>query len=148
MTHPKNIYDVLEREQHRLTQLIEKLQRCRRERERACLFEQVHGALSAHADAEEAVVHATLEEHDETRGAALRSRRDLERMRGLLEQLEATRPTGSAWQSKLDALRESFESHYREEEEDLFEAAQTVLAEEEAEELGRRFLRERIARLG
>jgi iron-sulfur cluster repair protein YtfE (RIC family) len=81
--------------------------------------------LEKEKDLKELVQHA-YEEHDEARS--------------LMKEVQSMEPSDSNWTSKLKELQQSVDHHVEEEEGKVFKAAKEILSDDQAQEIGKKFM--------
>jgi len=106
---------------------------------RSAAFKQLKKIVTAHARAEEAVVYTAL-----VKGRSSPDSRDYGNegfvehgiVDGLMEQIAATRPAGSAlWRARAKVLQDLLEHHVQEEERDIFEELGEHFSDERREQM-------------
>jgi hemerythrin superfamily protein len=148
MSIQQTIYDVLQKDHRRLSVLFEQLKKTRDWRTRDLVFERVATELTAHGEAEAVTLYTVLKTYGEMGADVEQGEQQHDRIAELLQELENERGNLAAWERKLDELRRAVERHVEEEEEEIFLEAQSVLDDEQARLLARRFLEEKTRRLG
>ncbi len=108
------------------------------EPDRSRMFEQLKLALDRHSRMEEAVFYPALQQYDETRHLIADALDAHHEVREGLKELSQSDENGEDWIERLRELHEEVEAHMREEENEIFRAAQRVVDADEAEELRRR----------
>jgi len=103
------------------------------------LLTKLTDELTLHAEAEEAVFYPVVLDEKDTRDAALEAIEEHRVITMILQDLEATATDDERWQAKLTVLRELFEHHAEEEEEEIFDEAQDLLDDDQADEMGKEF---------
>lgn len=115
------------------------------EQRRDALFTPFKTELTAHHQAEEAVLYAHMKDIEETRKEVLEALNEHHLVVVLLDEL-AIMPKGSdEWFAKFEVLRELVEHHLKEEEDEFFAAAREVIDDARAQELGRQMNTKRSA---
>lgn len=105
------------------------------------LLTKLADELILHQEAEEAAFYPAVLDEKETRDTALEALEEHRVLSMILQDLEGTACDDERWLSRLTVLREFFEHHAEEEEEELFDEAQDLLDEDQADDLGKEFLR-------
>lgn len=128
------IYEALKKDHEVVKGLMEELVRSAQasEETRSRLISQIRDELIPHARAEEAVFYnplKTIEGMDEVVNHGYAEHVEAEGYLRLLQTLDAA---DIEWLKVAEKLKESLEHHVEEEEGRIFEAAKTVLVEEEA----------------
>ena len=102
---------------------------------RAELFGRLKAELEHHAGAEERFFYVPLMEHDLTQEKARHSVAEHHEIDELVEKLEETDPSSSAWLKHAKTLRELVTHHLDEEEHEVFQLAGKALKEKEKTDL-------------
>lgn len=103
------------------------------------LLGQIRDELIPHARAEEAVFYNSLRLLDETKSLAMHGYREHMEAETLLRTLQAEDLVNMDWKSTALKLKEALEHHIEEEEGEMFQAAQQLFTEEEAEIINEAF---------
>ena len=135
------IYDALKKDHVKVLELCDRLigSADADDATRSTLIQQIRDELVPHARAEEAVFYNSLRSIDETKGLVMHGYQEHMMAETLLRSLQATDKVGIDWQQGARKLREALAHHIEEEEGEIFTAAQQVLANEEAEMMGKAF---------
>jgi hemerythrin-like domain-containing protein len=135
------IYDVLKKDHEGLKNLLQQLDESTSAaiKKRRDLLERVRDEWVPHARAEEKVLYDTLKEISGTEDLALEAYEEHSTAESILRELELMDPGDDRWHAKLNVLKDTVEHHISEEESEIFDAAQQVLAEEEAEMMAEAF---------
>ena len=107
--------------------------------ERKSLFRQFKKALQEHANAEERHFYVPMMAHDQSQEKARHSVAEHHEIDELIEKLEKTEMTSSAWLIYFKQLRDLVFHHLDEEENEVFQVAGKVLTEKQKTELGTRY---------
>jgi len=107
------------------------------------VFGQIRMELELHTHIEEKIFYPALEEPEETHDLALEAYEEHAVVKDLLKQLGRARTADDEWEAQAKVLQENVEHHVEEEENELFEKAQSALDEEELEQLGDRMAAEK-----
>src|SRR5215216_6470891 len=107
------------------------------------VFAQIRMELELHAQIEEKIFYPALEEPKETHELALEAYEEHAVVKDLLKQLGRARSADEEWEAQAKVLQENVEHHVQEEENELFEKAESALEEEELEQLGERMAAEK-----
>lgn len=102
------------------------------------VFEQIKTELELHTHIEEKVFYPALEEPEDTHDLTLEAYEEHDVVKKLLKELGRARSANDEWEAQAKVLQENVEHHVEEEENELFVKAESVLGEEELEELGDR----------
>ena len=108
------------------------------------VFKQIKTELELHTHIEEKIFYPALEEPEETHDLTLEAYEEHNVVKKLLQELGRARTANDEWEAKAKVLRENVEHHVEEEENELFEKAESVLEEEEIEELGQQMEAEKV----
>ncbi len=138
-----NIFEAL-REDHEIQrELIKKLVDTSGDTEhRKNLFESLKKELAIHADAEERHFYVPLIDADLTQEKARHSIAEHHEMDELVEQLEETDMSSSAWLTTMKELAHKVEHHLDEEEQEVFQMAGKALTEKEKSHLADTYKKE------
>ena len=107
------------------------------------VFNQIKTELELHAHIEETIFYPALEKPEETHDITLEAYEEHAVVKKLLSELSRARTADDEWEAQAKALRENVEHHVEEEENELFEKAESVLSEEDIEDLGTRMQEEK-----
>jgi iron-sulfur cluster repair protein YtfE (RIC family) len=130
-----DIFEELHAEHERVSELIARLQDGGRDE---ATLKTLQSELSSHAEAEEQVFYARLEDEGATKDTVAEGYEEHEAISRALTQLAG--PLGeSTFPAALAELRENVEHHIGEEEGTLFEQAKPLLSEDEAVALREQF---------
>lgn len=105
------------------------------------IFKQLRSELEIHADAEERYFYKPLIDSDKTQDKARHSIAEHHEIDELIEKLEGTEYTSSAWLKTAKDLQEKVEHHLEEEEHEVFQMAGKVLSESSKENLAKDYER-------
>lgn len=112
------------------------------------VFEQIKTELELHTHIEEKIFYPALEEPDETHDLTLEAYEEHDVVKRLLKELGRARTANDEWEAKAKVLQENVEHHVEEEENELFEKAESALSEEDLETLGERMEAEKARKQG
>lgn len=144
----RNLFAILEKEHDEVSMLLEQVRNSDSPESVRELFIRLRRELLSHLDAEEEVFYARLERIDSARSEVREGLQEHEQLEWLLEQLDGVSLGGDDWESILEDLKDSFDMHVEEEEDEIFPMAQKLIDEEEAQELGQRYQNEKNKVLG
>lgn len=102
------------------------------------VFNQIKTELELHTHIEETIFYPALEKPQETHDLTLEAYEEHAVVKKLLSELSRARNANDEWEAQAKVLRENVEHHVEEEENELFEKAESVLSEEDIEDLGTR----------
>jgi hemerythrin superfamily protein len=128
-----------------LSEIGEMSDRASKSKKRA--FEQLKEMMTAHSRAEERVFYSALKEAEEAKDDVLEAYEEHHVVDVLLREIARLDPADERWKAKFAVLKQNIEHHAQEEEQQVFAQARGILSGEAAEELGRRFAKERDKRL-
>jgi hemerythrin superfamily protein len=141
-----SIYELLHADHEEVARMLDEIQSSKG-KTKTSLFNEMRVALTAHLRAEEKVFYSTLKEAKKSKGAALEGFEEHHVADLLLRELGRLSPSDEKWDAKLKVLKETVEHHVEEEESQVWEKAREVLSEEDAEEIGLRFTKEKEKKL-
>jgi len=144
-----NIFEAL-REDHEIQRtLIDKLVNTSGDNDlRRNMFNKLKRELAIHADAEERHFYVPLIESDLTQEKARHSIAEHHEMDELVEKLEETDMSSSAWLVYMKDLAHKVEHHLDEEEQEVFQMAGKALKEKEKTSLAKDYKKEMTERRG
>lgn len=113
------------------------------EGDRKSLVERISEDLEAHAAIEEKIFYQAFRDRDDpdSRKIVRESFEEHLIVKRLLTELAGMEPSDEQFDAKVTVLKENVEHHAKEEERELFPAAEKLLDDEELEDLGRRMSR-------
>lgn len=136
-----NIYERLEKDHRAVEDIFEQIldssDGAKKTREK--LFSKLKSELIAHSKAEEKIFYPRLKEEGELREQVLESLEEHHEVELLLDELDELEVDDERWMAKMRVLQENVEHHVEEEEDELFEEARSVLDDDEATDLCKRF---------
>lgn len=109
--------------------------------DRRRLFDAFRKEVEAHAAAEEQTFYAELIAHDDGQEQARHSVAEHKDAADLIEELEETDMSSSAWLMRFRELHDELVHHLDEEEEEVFPKAKKLISKKRAAELGDDFAR-------
>lgn len=134
------IFDAIREDHEKQRTLISLLLKTSGDSEgRSELFGRLKAELSRHAIAEERCFYVPLMESDSTQEKARHGVAEHHELDELVEQLEETDPSSSGWLATAKKLKEKLIHHLDEEEQEFFQIAGKILAEEEKVSLAKKF---------
>ncbi|SHJ11213.1 hemerythrin domain-containing protein [Aquimarina spongiae] len=136
-----NIFEAL-REDHTLQRnlLKELIETSGDSSERVQIFKKIKKELSVHADAEERHFYVPLITSDRTQEKARHGIAEHHEIDELIEELENTEYSSSAWLKIAKQLKEKVEHHLDEEEHEVFQMAGKVFTQEQKNNLAKDYL--------
>lgn len=133
-----NIFEALRNDHDIQRDLLEKLVDTSGDsKTRDEIFKKLRTELEAHADAEERYFYKPLIDSDKTQDKARHSIAEHHEIDELIEQLEKTEYSSSAWLKIAKDLQEKVEHHLDEEEHEVFQMAGKVLSENNKKSLAK-----------
>jgi len=136
-----DIFEAIRADHGRCRGLMEQMESASpRGKTRERLSAKLTDELTRHAEAEEAVFFPTVLDEKDTRDLALEAIEEHRVLVTILQDLEETACDDERWLAKLTVLRELFEHHVEEEEEEIFDEAQDLLTDDQADDMGKEFL--------
>lgn len=137
-----DIYEAIRDDHEEVRDLMEKLESSSQPtgKNASRLFNRLKETILIHMDAEENVFYPILLDEMDYREDALEAIEEHNLVKQLLHSLEETPRDDERYRPRFTVLRELFEHHIEEEEEDLFDNVQDILGEDETEGLGKQFL--------
>jgi hemerythrin superfamily protein len=135
------IFSVLKQEHRNINKIFSELEEPRddSEKTREEWFRLLRQELLSHAEAEHTSLYDRLLAEPATENVVKRSENEHDRVKGLLDDLEATDMLDAAWGRKLASLRHQVENHVREEEQIIFPRAKAILEKTEQQEIAEDF---------
>lgn len=103
------------------------------------LFKQLKKELADHASAEEKYFYSELMQVDMTIEKARHSVAEHKTLDDLVEKLDETAMSSSAWLATATKLKDKLEHHLDEEEQEVFQLSGKALSEQQKESLGSKF---------
>lgn len=128
-------FNLLKTDHRKVEELFDQLESARGQA-KLRLFAQIKMELDLHTHLEEKFFYPALEEPRETHELALEAYEEHDVVKKLLREMSRGKNANEEWQAQAKVLRENVEHHVEEEENELFPKAQSVLSEEEVDELG------------
>ncbi len=113
--------------------------------ERRTLFEAFRVEVGAHANAEEQSLYAVMLGDPELQEEGRHSVSEHKEIEDFLEELQETDMSSSAWLATFRKMKHRYEHHIKEEEEEIFKAAEDALSQRCENELGRKFAKRKTA---
>ncbi len=133
-----DIYAYLKTDHRRVAKLMTDLLDIRLPAIRQNLFGQIRLELAVHADAEERTFYKAITDAARDKGVAAKivhSEEEHDEIRELLEVLNDTPVSSDFWLEKFGELKHAVEHHVQEEENEVFNLAQSLLSRETARRL-------------
>lgn len=145
----RTIYDAIRADHAEHRQLLERIADTSGDSEtrRAC-WKHFYYDVKAHAAAEEETFYSKLMADPAAQGDARHSVHEHQELDELMDELDAKDFSSPGWLQRFRELRESYEHHMEEEENDLFPRARKVLDDDGRGERGAAFARRKAAEVG
>lgn len=135
-----NIYDVLRKDHNTLKGLLRELVSLKEDSpRRAELLMEIRDEVVPHSRAEEAVFYNSLRSVPVVGGEAWHGYKEHVQAETLLRTLMVAEKIDAGFQALAEKLKDALEHHIKEEEEELFKLAQTVVTPAEAEQMAKAF---------
>ena len=112
------------------------------------VFNQIKTELELHTHIEEKIFYPALEKPEETHDLTLEAYEEHNAVKRLLRELSRAKTPNDEWEAKAKVLQENVEHHVEEEENELFQKAESALSEEDLEDLGMRMQTEKGRKQG
>lgn len=136
-----NIYEAIKADHEEHRALLERIAATSGDsEERREAWESFYYDVKSHAAAEEETFYSKLISKTWGQDAARHSVHEHQQLDDLLEELNEMDMSQGAWLEKFKKLREEYEHHIDEEEDEVFSRAKEVIDASEIEGYGRRFL--------
>ena len=142
----KTIFDQLTEEHEKIKSLIQRARSCSMN-DRPILIKNLEEELIPHARAEEVTLYAVLlecaKEEGDPDGIEItnESYAEHKEIDEILNKMKVCDPEDDRWEALLNVMQEEIEHHLREEESLLFKSAQSILTEEEQEDIFEYYLK-------
>jgi hemerythrin-like domain-containing protein len=140
-------FQLLKADHRKVEELFAQLESATGKRKLA-VFEQIQTELELHTHIEEKVFYPALEKPEETHDLTLEAYEEHDVVKKLLKQLSRAKSADEEWEAQAKVLQENVEHHVQEEENELFEKAESALSEEDIEALGERMATEKERKQG
>lgn len=135
-----NIFEALRKDHDTQRSLLKELVDTSGDTEkRDRIFKKLRTELETHADAEERYFYKPLIDSDKTQDKARHGIAEHHEIDELIEELESTEYSSSAWLKIAKDLQEKVEHHLDEEEHEIFQMAGKVLSENNKENLAKEY---------
>jgi hemerythrin superfamily protein len=141
-----SIYDELKTDHDKVKGLLEQIEGASG-RTKGKLFRELQVDLTAHARAEEKVFYDRLKKAKDAKGDAMEGYEEHHVVDVLFREMSKLSPSDDQWKAKFSVLKENIQHHIEDEEGDIFDKAKEIIDEEEAEEIGQKFLHEKEKRM-
>ncbi|MEI2742837.1 MAG: hemerythrin domain-containing protein [Candidatus Competibacter sp.] len=136
----KGIFDVLVKDHEHHRELLKRIdETVGKSEERVALFEEFALEAKAHAAAEEQALYSTLMAHPDTTDEARHAVAEHHEMEELINELAETDMGTGAWLVKFRSLKEEYEHHLEEEENDIFPIAEEEFSDAEEQRMRKVF---------
>lgn len=134
------IYELLKKDHDKHRDLLAKLAETSGDSdERRKLWESFYCDVGAHAAAEEETFYAPLMEDEDGQPKGRHSVAEHKELDDIVQELVEMEMSSPGWLTRFKTLRERYEHHIEEEEEEIFETARKVLGDDKSGEIGSKF---------
>jgi len=134
------IYELLKKDHDKHRELLAKLAETSGDSaERRKLWESFYYDVGAHAAAEEETFYGPLMEDEDGQPKGRHSVAEHKELDDIVQELVEMELSSPGWLMRFKTLRERYEHHIEEEEEEIFETARDVLGHDASGEIGNRF---------
>ena len=140
-------FNLLKTDHRKVAELFEELEAANG-KAKLQVFEQIKTELELHTHIEEKIFYPALEKPRETHDLTLEAYEEHDVVKKLLRELSRAKSANDEWEAKATVLKENVEHHVEEEENELFPKAQSVLSQEQIEEIGERMAAEKERKQG
>jgi hemerythrin-like domain-containing protein len=140
-------FSLLKEDHRKVEQLFQQLEAASG-KAKLTVFEQIKTELELHTHIEEKIFYPALEKPRETHDLTLEAYEEHDVVKKLLKELSRAKSADEEWEAKAKVLQENVEHHVEEEENELFEKAESALGEEDIEALGERMEAEKERQMG
>lgn len=130
----ETILNKLKEEHQEIQTMLLKIQRCKGQDKKQEYFEELKKILFPHMEGEEQTLYTHLREDAQNEDAleiANLARYEHQEIRDMLEMLEESELGGPEWSELFSELQENIQSHFEEEETELFTEAKEDFSREE-----------------
>lgn len=135
----EDVLSLIEADHSKVEELFGQMEEGKKfENARKC-FQEIYREISLHAHAEELVFYPAMREYEETEGFIEESEEEHSTAKILLEEMRKLEPGDREFETKFNALKDSFLHHVEEEESEIFDAVRECMEEDEFQQLGQEF---------
>ncbi len=136
-----DIFDILTSDHEKATKILEQMEQTstRAAKRRETLLEHLREDLLPHMYAEEQFFYQILLDESSEKEAAYQALEEYQAAKAVLTDLEEAPADDPRWSARLRVLKELVEHHIEEEETTVFDLARSLMDEDRATEVGRRF---------
>ena len=144
-----NAITLLKQDHKTVKGLLEELESTRGASERRKeLFAKIQKEMKIHEAIEEEIFYPELRKHPKAKDIVLEGLEEHHVVDVLFDELDDLAFDDERWEAKLKVAKENIEHHIEEEEDEMFEKAESIFDEDELAELGRRMQELKEARGG
>jgi iron-sulfur cluster repair protein YtfE (RIC family) len=136
-------FELLKNDHAKVSALFDRIEPATDATTRQQLFAQLKQELDIHAHIEETILYPALKGAEETRDITEEAYEEHQEVKDLLAELEATPADSEEWGDLITELRENVDHHVEEEEGEMFPKAQTVLSEQQINDIGAKLAAEK-----
>jgi hypothetical protein len=141
-----SIYDVIKKDHAKHRKLLDALARTEGDsEERDRLWNDFYYDVKSHAAAEEETFYSKLMENPDGQDDARHSVAEHKEMDDILEELNKMEFSSPGWLTRFKTLKEEYEHHMDEEEDEIFSKAREVIDDAAAKRHGEQFLKRKEA---
>lgn len=142
-----NIYQVLSQDHRVFEALLDRLVAASKadSDDWKAALDELRRSLIPHSHAEEAIFYNALREADQAKKLIVESYNEHAMAEGVVRTLGAAKVIDANWTTLAEKLSKDLRHHIQQEESEVFEAAQEVFSEAEAQQLGAAFERMKAA---
>jgi hemerythrin-like domain-containing protein len=136
-----DIFDVLTSDHEKVTKILEQMEQTspRAAKKRETLLDHLNENLLPHMYAEEQFFYQILLDESSDKEVAYEALEEHRAAKAVLMDLEEAPADDPRWSARLKVLKELIEHHIEEEETTVFDLARSLMDEERATDVGRRF---------
>lgn len=136
-----DIFDILTADHEKVKKILEQMEQtsARAARRRDTLVDSLDSNLLPHMYAEEQFFYQILLDESSDKEAAYEAMEEHRAAKAVLMDLEDASSEDPRWSARLKVLKELVERHIEEEESTVFDVARSLMDEDRAVEVGRRF---------
>lgn len=140
-----DIFELITRDHEKVLHIFDQLEKTKHKttKTKDSLFEKLYSEIDIHVRAEEDIFYPALEIFAQARDKVIESLEEHHIVRLLLAELGHLDKGNEHWDAKLNVLRENIEHHMSEEEGPVFDMVQDFMDEEQIDNLGKQFQKDK-----
>jgi len=146
--HKNLLFDLLKKDHHEVDGMLKKMAKTKDEKERVEMLKEFEQEITLHMQLEEKLFYPELQKQQETQSQAKEALEEHQEARQLLKSLKSLHGKSEGWMPALEKLTEAVKHHVKEEEGEVFKAADQVLGKETLQAIGERFQEGKEKKLG